>query len=118
MSAKDLTPWKPGQSGNLKGKPKGTKHRSTVIRELLALNGDDGVNNEYKMMDALLKKAQTGDVSAVKEIQDTMYGKIPDKVLTAETEPENLDIDVTDELLKHVPTDKLEEIINNAKPLE
>jgi len=29
------TQWKPGQSGNPAGKPKGTKHLSTLIREML-----------------------------------------------------------------------------------
>lgn len=31
----NLKSWKPGQSGNLNGKPRGTKHISTHIRELL-----------------------------------------------------------------------------------
>jgi len=31
----NLKPWKPGQSGNPAGKPKGTKHISTLIQELL-----------------------------------------------------------------------------------
>lgn len=31
----NLKSWKPGQSGNLMGKPKGTKHISSWIRELL-----------------------------------------------------------------------------------
>lgn len=30
-----LTSWKPGQSGNPKGKPKGRKNLSTVVRELM-----------------------------------------------------------------------------------
>lgn len=32
---KNLKPWKPGQSGNPAGKPIGTKHLSTWIREML-----------------------------------------------------------------------------------
>lgn len=113
MAAEDLTPWQPGQSGNPAGKPKGSKNRSTVIRELLAQPGLDGRNNEYIMMQALLDKAQTGDVPAVKEIQDTMYGKMPDKVLTAETDAETLERDVTDEALKHVPQEVLEKMMVN-----
>ena len=31
----NLKPWQPGQSGNPAGKPKGTKHLSTHIRELM-----------------------------------------------------------------------------------
>jgi hypothetical protein len=95
---------------NRKGYPKGKKNRSTIIKELLAMPDESGAwqNQEYKMMKALLNRAQSGDVSAVKEIQDTMYGKIPDKVLNAETTQEDLERDVTDEILKHVPTEILE----------
>lgn len=32
---KNLKPWKPGQSGNPNGKPKGTKHLSTRIQNIL-----------------------------------------------------------------------------------
>lgn len=31
----NLKPWQPGQSGNPLGKPKGTKHLSTWIQDLL-----------------------------------------------------------------------------------
>lgn len=31
----NLTPWKPGQSGNPLGKPKGTKHLSSWIQDML-----------------------------------------------------------------------------------
>lgn len=34
-SKENLNPWKPGQSGNPNGKPKGTKHLATWIRGLL-----------------------------------------------------------------------------------
>ena len=98
---------------NKAGYPKGQKNRSTILRELLALAREDGKTNEYSINEAIILKAQTGDVAAYKEIQDTMYGKIPDKVLTAETEPENLDRDVTEEALKHVPTEVLEKIIKD-----
>lgn len=35
MSKKDLILWQPGQSGNPKGRPKGTKNFKTLFRELL-----------------------------------------------------------------------------------
>ena len=98
---------------NKAGYPAGKKNRSTVIKELLALKTEDGKDNEYRMMWALLEKACTGDVSAVKEIQDTMYGKIPDKVINAETDLETLERDVTAEALKHVPTEELEKLMED-----
>lgn len=79
----NLIPWEPGQSGNPDGRPKGSKNRSTIIRELLALNVKDpegkDVTNEVLVNHALLTKALGGDLGAIKEIQDTVYGKIVDK---------------------------------------
>jgi len=34
-NSQNLKPWKPGQSGNVKGKPKGAKNLSTIIQDLL-----------------------------------------------------------------------------------
>ena len=36
----NLTPWCKGQSGNIRGRPKGSKNWSTVVKELL---NDDGL---------------------------------------------------------------------------
>lgn len=74
----NLTPYQPGQSGNPAGKPPGTKNRATIIKEILALKTGDKTN-EYIINDALFKKAADGDLGAIKEIQDTVYGKIVDK---------------------------------------
>ena len=81
------------------GRPKGRKNRSTIIRELLALPDKDGKhkNNEYKMINALMEKAQGGDITAIREVQDTMYGKLLDKSMNAETTREELERDITDE---------------------
>lgn len=35
MNEENLKPFKPGQSGNPKGKPKGAKNVSTILREML-----------------------------------------------------------------------------------
>lgn len=62
--------WQKGQSGNLKGKPKGSRNRSTIIKELL-MTGD----NEYKMhLAQLLKAIEKGDTNAYKAILDSAYG--------------------------------------------
>jgi hypothetical protein len=96
---------------NKAGYPKGQKNRSTILKELLALAREDGKTNEYSINEAIIIKAISGDVAAYKEIQDTIYGKIPDKVLTAETDAESLERDVTAETLRHVPTEELEKIL-------
>lgn len=76
-----------GVSGNPLGRPKGSKNRSTIAKELasvmLSAKGINGVESnmsaEHAMMAALFRKAIDGDVSAIKEAQDTLYGKLTDK---------------------------------------
>lgn len=94
------SPWKPGESGNPKGRPEGAKHRSTILKELLARG-----NTEESVNQALIDKALTGDVPAIKEIQDTMYGKIADKIQEVPPEP---DKDLTDEFLDTLTLEQLE----------
>ena len=73
-----------GQSGNPKGRPKGTRNRSTVAKEILNLisEGTNPVTREQQQMSqehivyfALLKKARNGDVAASKAILDSAYGQ-------------------------------------------
>lgn len=110
MSAEDLTPWKPGQSGNPKGKPKGARNRSTIYREHLEKKGIHG-NLVDDIVMAAIDKALTGDINALKELMDGGFGKIPDKLLHAETDEDKLERDVTEEALKHVPTEELERLM-------
>ncbi len=78
----NLTPWKKGQSGNPKGKPKGTRNRSTIVRELLETKATDGEEGQIvdQLVLALVEKALNGDVPAARELFDSAYGKITDKV--------------------------------------
>lgn len=84
-----------GVSGNPKGYPKGRKNRSTIIKEFLnlTLKRADGTNMpnplnadqkamtvEEAVIAALIKKALSGHILAIQEIQDTVYGKMKDKV--------------------------------------
>lgn len=101
----NLIPFQPGQSGNPNGRPIGIKNRSTILREILALADKDGKTNEYKVIEALCTKAQDGDVPAIKEVQDTMYGKLADKIQEVPPEPER---DLTDEFLDTLTLEQLE----------
>ena len=100
MSKEDLIPFKKGQSGNPAGRPKGSKNRSTIIREMLDMmvqvkddNGDEvWQSNEYRMVQAILTKAiEKGDVSAFNSIMDNVYGKLKDTVDMNTTEQVNHD---------------------------
>jgi len=77
-----------GQSGNPAGRPVGTRNRSTVLKELLEQVCDftnpvtlkrEGADLETQIMTALIARARRGDVTAIREIMDTVYGKVSEK---------------------------------------
>ena len=90
----NLKPQKAGEPGhNPNGRPKGARSRSTIVREWLEakesiknpITGKTKKLTQYDIITlALIKKARNGDVSAYKELMDSSFGKIPDK-LQAET---------------------------------
>lgn len=75
--------WKPGYCPNPKGRPKGSRNRSTIVREALEakIRGEDGKEIEVvdAMTIAIVAKAMQGDVPAFKELLDSGYGKLTDK---------------------------------------
>jgi hypothetical protein len=71
-----------------RGRPKGAKSRSTILKKWLEAKTD--ITNpitklkqkgtvEDEVILALITKARKGDVAAAREILDTMYGKLKDK---------------------------------------
>lgn len=81
-------PFKKGQSGNPKGRPEGAKSRSTILNKWLSVNTDifnpitkdkERGTVEDEVVLALVTKARKGDVPAIREILDTMYGKLTEK---------------------------------------
>jgi len=96
----NLKPFEKGKSGNPTGRPKGSKNRSTIIREILSLmvqvkdhNGDEvWQSNEYRMVQAMVNKAiEKGDVAAFNALYDNLYGKLKDTVDMNTTEQVNHD---------------------------
>jgi hypothetical protein len=90
----NLKPWKPGTSGNPAGKPKGTKHLSTRIREMLEddtfeqklTNGQliKGAPAEA-IIRTLITKAVAGDMRAFNLLAKYGYGTKLD--VTSDYEP-------------------------------
>ena len=92
MSKEDIKQheWTKGESGNPSGRPKGSKNRSTILRELTELRvkqidkvtGEEvWVSNEYRMAMAVIEKAiAKGDHQALNMIYDNIYGKLKDSV--------------------------------------
>jgi hypothetical protein len=75
--------WEKGESGNPKGRPKGSKNRSTIAKYWLEINqklknpltgAEETMSQEDLMTLALIKKAREGDVSAYKALMDSGYG--------------------------------------------
>lgn len=73
---------------NRKGRPIGALSRDTILKKWLASKVDEEnpetgelekVSLQDKVILALIKKATDGDVPAIKEIQDTLYGKLKDQ---------------------------------------
>ncbi len=100
MSKEDLIPYKKGQSGNPNGRPKGSKNRSTIVKEILNLmvqvkddeGNDKWQSNEYLIVQAMVNKAiQKGDVAAFNALYDNLYGKLKDTVDMNTTETINHD---------------------------
>jgi len=100
---------------NLAGKPKGARNRRTIYREHLEKMGKNGQVVDDIVL-AAIARALKGDMNAVKELMDSGYGKVPDKALIAETEPEKIeDADVTQKLLSQFTTEQLEKILQESK---
>lgn len=80
----NLNPFKPGESGNPSGRPKGSRNRSTIAREVLELmekiknpitGNTEELTQEEIMTLAVLKKARGGDVRAYVALLDSAHGQ-------------------------------------------
>lgn len=81
----EIGQFKPGQSGNPAGKPKGTKHLSTILRAMLNEEIEiDGklIKFDQALIKKLLKKASEGDIKAIQEVFDRTEGKAKQEIET------------------------------------
>jgi len=115
----NATKWKSGQSGNPKGKPKGTKHLSTWIREMM-----EDENFEYKLasgtlineapVKAIVKtmiiKAIDGDIRAFDIIGKYGYGTRPEVMAGINTQV----IPILGGLTDKESSEKLVIVLNNS----
>lgn len=92
----NLKSWKPGQSGNKKGKPKGALSAKTVINKWLSVeenikNPITGKVERMNQYDAIvlaqLAKARSKDTPAFNALLDRIEGKAPQHIDLTTPEP-------------------------------
>lgn len=71
----NLIPFEKGQSGNPKGRPKGSKNLKTVLKELLSAQDSEGEWANPISKKLLQKAFNDGDYRALVEIIDRIEGK-------------------------------------------
>jgi hypothetical protein len=110
MAAKDIEPhkFKKGQTGNPKGRPKGTPNRKALFAKFLSLETEypNPITRAREVMTvaeaialAQIAKAGKGDAAAYDRVMDAMFGKIPDRVEVAPSDGFPLE-EMTDEELE------------------
>ena len=78
---KNLKPWKPGQSGNPKGRPpKNISFTSILKAEILKSNPEDNRKRTWAQLIVLatMKLAIKGNATALKEVWDRIDGRAKD----------------------------------------
>jgi len=79
----NLKPFKKGVVTNPNGRPKGSRNRSTIVKELFELvtkqknaitGAEESLTQEQAITLAMLLKANKGDVNAYKALMDSCYG--------------------------------------------
>ena len=97
MNAHNLVPFPKGRSGNPSGRPKGSKNRTTLVRELLEMESsfnnplsgkDQTLTYAEQIIIAQIAEARKGNVQAFKELMDSAYGKMKEVHQFEETEKE------------------------------
>jgi hypothetical protein len=86
----NLIPWKPGQSGNPKGRPPGALSITSLAIKLLSDNDEEKAK---KLARAIVEGATKGNPALVKELLDRIDGKVADKVGQDEEHPFKLIIE-------------------------
>lgn len=76
-------------------RPKSEKTFANMLRVALKEAHEEGGDKLRRVADALVAKAMTGDVPAIKEIADRIDGKVPQGVIGGDEDDQPLNIRVT-----------------------
>ena len=97
---KNLKPWKKGQSGNVKGRPKNSESLTVALRELLAeVDPKDGKTKTQILAEATYGMALKGHQGALREIWQRIEGTAPEQA----EKPEATKISI--EMIKQIRED-------------
>ena len=82
---RNLKPWKPGQSGNLKGRPKAKYVFSDCLRAIAQqkVKGKakrQGLTHMQSMALTAFERAEAGNIEAIKLVVERTEGKVPDSL--------------------------------------
>ena len=87
----NLTPFKPGQSGNPNGRPRKIPALDKLLADVLG-EEKDGVTEAQMILEALKAKAKKGDVRAAEVILERAYGKAKQEIAINTTEKQVMKI--------------------------
>ena len=100
-------PWKKGESGNPKGRPKGSLNRSTIAKKWLEAKSyvtnpltkeKEWLSQEDQITLAQIREALKGNTPAYKNLKDCAYGSALQKIEQTITEqPLFPDVDVQED---------------------
>jgi len=83
----ELNQFKPGESGNPSGRPRGSRNLSTILAEMLEEEieiTEAGVKSKKKFADVivrkLIRKANEGDIKAIQVIFDRTEGQAKQEI--------------------------------------
>ena len=74
------TRFKPGETGNPNGRPKGSKNLKTMLIELLSAQDSEGEHSRPIVMQLFRKAFRDGDMRALQEIIERIEGKVANKI--------------------------------------
>ncbi len=78
MTNKNSTTWKPGQSGNLRGKPTGVRNKATLAVLALMESGAKEITT------AVVEAAKAGDLTAARMILDRLAPPAKERPVSVE----------------------------------
>jgi hypothetical protein len=100
------TRFKPGQSGNLKGRPKGAKSLKTIVRKLLTskvtvrtASGPQRMSKVEALMHKQIEKAFAGDLRAIASLLHFYQTFVPEDAGPSSSTPTIAELDAHDQAI-------------------